>query len=321
MLELEYGVQVPLWRRGERRDARLLGENLGAQTMAWKSHLELTVAGRLRTSLADLDSADRLLTIERQSTADARQLLAGVEKLFDAGEVPQLDVMQTRTLLLNQQRQELEAESALRAAELAFSTLTGLAARPAAPHVEALAEGREISADHPWLRLLQASLDVANDAVRQARLEARGNPSALLGSRRQRGGSTEPYNDSVVLSLSVPFGGSAHVASQVGAVMRQKTEAEVQLQTARRDLTREMREVERELAMVRAALVLGEEQVALDRRQREMSQSAFELGEVTLFQVLTALRQARASARELEALKLRQERLITQFNQVIGVLP
>jgi outer membrane protein TolC len=61
--------------------------------------------------------------------------------------------------------------------------------------------------------------------------------------------------------------------------------------------------------------------VALDRRQWEMAQAAFELGEVTLFQVLTALRQARASARENEELKLRQERLITQFNQVIGVLP
>jgi cobalt-zinc-cadmium efflux system outer membrane protein len=319
--ELEYGVQFPLWRRGERKDAALLGENLGAQTSAWKSYLELTLAGRVRQSLVDLDSADRLLAIERQATAEVRRMLESIEKLFDAGEAAQMDVAQTRTLLLNQQRKELQAATALANAESAYSLLTGLAARPATAHREQAAPRNAIDADHPWLRLLASGVAVAEDAVRRTRQEAKGSPSVMVGARRQRGGEGEDYNDSLLVSLSVPFGGSAHVGSRVSSVKRQKAEAEIQFKTAQNELTRRLRELQHEQEQTRAALRLSEEQVALDRRQWEMAQSAFELGELTLFQVLAALRQSGASTLEHEILKLRSESLVIQFNQSVGVLP
>lgn len=321
MTELEYGVHLPLWRPGERRDARAMGESFGAQAAAWKAHLELTVVGRLRSSLADLETADRLLAIERQATADARTLLSTVEKMLGAGEVAQADVMQARALLLQQQRQELAAETALVDAEWNYSSLTGLAARPATAHVERRTERTDIAAGHPWLRFLETGVAVADGAIKQTRLEAAGSPSVMVGSRRQRGSSTETYNDSLIFSVNVPFGASAHVRSRVGTVARQKADAEVQLLAARKELMRQLHEAEHELGQIEESLVLGEEQVALDQRQWEMAKSAFEVGEMNLFQVLTALRQARVSAREFESLKLRKQRLITEFNQVIGVLP
>lgn len=319
--ELEYGVQFPLWRRGERKYAATMGENLGAQTTAWKAYLELTIAGRLRQCLIDLDAADRLLAIERQATAAVRRMVESVEQLFAAGEAAQMDVAQTRTLLLNQQRRELQAATTLANAESAYSLLTGLNARPATAHREQPAPRNAIDADHPWLRFLASGITVADDAVRRTRQEAKGSPSVLVGARRQRGGEREEYNDSLLVSLSLPFGGSAHVDSRVSSVKRQKTEAEIQLKTAQNELTRQLRELQQEQEMTRAALLLSAEQVALDRRKWEMARSAFELGEVTLFQVLTALRQSGASTLEHETLQLRRESLVIQFNQTVGVLP
>lgn len=321
MTEMEYGVEVPLRRPGEKRDARAMGEHFGTHAAAWKSHLELTVAGRLRSNLADLDAADRMLVIERQATADARTILGIVEKMQAAGEVAQADVMQARALLLQQQRQELVAETAWVDAEWMYSTLTGLATRPAGAHVERQGGSEEISDGHPWLRFLQAGVAVADSAIKQARLDARGSPSVMVGSRRQRGSSTETYNDSLIFALNVPFGSSAGGAARVGSIARHKADAEVQLQTVRKDLLRQLHETEHELGQIEESLTLGEEQVALDHRQWEMAKSAFEVGEVNLFQVLTAQRQARASAREFESLKLRKQRLVTEFNQVIGILP
>lgn len=321
MSELEYGVQLPLWRLGERRDAAALAKSLGQQTEAWRRFLELSIAGQLRETLAALEAAERVLELEREATTDAQQLVTSVERLFDAGEAAALDVAQTRTTLLAQRRQHLEAEAALDDAEARYRRLTGLAARPAAAHRETQSDRPDIESDHPWLRLLAAEVSVADESVKRARQEAKGNPAVMLGARRQRGSATEEYNDSLLFSLSVPFGGSAHVGAQVSGVKRERAEAEIALKTAQRDLAQRLQETRRELDVVTASLQLSEEQAALDRRQWEMTKSAFEVGEVTLFQVLTALRQSRTSAREHELLKLRHESLIAQFNQTLGVLP
>lgn len=319
--ELEYGVQLPLWRPGERRAAVRLGSTLGGQFQAWRAHLELAIAGRLRETLRELDAADRLLALERQATAEAGQLVASVEKLHAAGEVAQTDVAQARTLLLQQRRQELQAELALASAESGYAELTGLSARPATVHREEPASRPAVADDHPWLRYLAAGVDVAGGAVEQARQEARGNPSVLVGARRQRGGEGEAYNDSLVVGLSLPFGASTQVDARVSSVRRQKAGAEVELKTARRDLARRLRELQLAFDHTAAALRLSAEQVALDRRQMEAARAAFELGELNLFQVLTALRQSRASAREHETLQLQRESLAVQINQTIGVLP
>lgn len=321
MTELEYGVQLPLRRLGERRDAAAFARSLGHQTEAWRAFLELSLAGRLRETLAALAAADRVIELERESTADAQQLVTSVERLFEAGEAAALDVAQARTTLLGQRRLQLEAEAALATAEADYQRLTGLAARPAEAHREIRTDRDAIASDHPWLRFLAAEVSVADESVKRTRHEAKGNPSAMVGARRQRGSATEEYNDSLLVSLSVPFGGSAHVGAQVSSVKRQRAEAEVALKTAERDLAQHLQEIRRDLGLTAASLGLSEEQAALDRRQWEMTQSAFEVGEVTLFQVLTALRQSRASAREHELLKLRHESLTAQFNQTLGILP
>lgn len=319
--EFEYGVQLPLWRPGERRAAARLGGTLGGQFQAWRAHLKLALAGRLRENLRALDAADRLLALERQATGEAEQLVASVEKLHAAGEAAQADVGQARALLLQQRRQELQAELALAAAESGYVELTGLSARPATAHREEPAPRGAIADDHPWLRYLATGVEVADGAVQQARQEARGNPSVLVGARRQRDAAGELYNDSLVVGLSLPFGASAQVDARVSSIRRQKAAAEVELKTAQRELARRLRELQLEFAHTAAALRLSAEQVALDRRQAEAARAAFELGELNLFQVLTVLRQSRASAREHETLQLQRESLAVQINQTVGVLP
>lgn len=321
MTELEYGLQLPLWRPGERRDAAALGRSLGVQTEAWRTYLELTIAGRLRESLAELDEAERIQEIEREATEVAKHLLVGVERLFEAGEASALDVAQARTVLLTQQREELRVSTARERAEMAWVRLTGLRARPQGTYREPLSEKTEISADHPWLRLLSSDLAVAEESVKRARAEARGSPSVMLGTRRSRGSDTEDYNDSLLLSLSLPFGGSSHVSAQVSTMRRQQAVAQVAFKTAERELQQRLQTLQGELAVVTQSLRLTDEQVALDRQQWEMARTAFEVGEVTLFQVLTALRQSHTSVREHELLKLRRESLVAQINQTVGVLP
>lgn len=319
--ELEYGVNLPLRRPGERRDAARLAAVMGQEADAWRSYLELTLAGRLREALATLASADRVVALEGSAIRDAQQLVETVERLFTAGEATALDVAQAHTALLTQRRQALEAEAALARAEAAYVWLTGLSARPAGAHQERLAERLEITPGHPWLGLLAASTAVAEGHIQRARAAARGNPAVAVGGRRERGARGESHLDSVVLGLSVPFGGSAHVDVEVSSAKRLKAEAEVALRTAERELRQQLEAARREQATLGSARQLAEQQVALDRRQWEMANAAFVVGETTLLHVLSALRQYRASQREHELLSLRGESLTAQINQIVGVLP
>jgi len=319
--ELEYGVQLPLWRPGERRDAAAFGRALTEQAAAARAHVEFTVAGRLREALAVLEAADRMLEIERLATREAEELVRAVERLFEAGETSALDLTQARTGLLAQRRMELEAVSRLAAAEAGFTSLTGLSARPASGHREVDPAETLITPAHPWLRLLKADEAFAAEAVKRVRAEAKGNPALGLGARRQRGAAGEEYNDSLVVGLSLPFGGLAKVDAQVGSARRQQAEAAAAILSARRELEQRLDELQRERATLGEALRLGEEQVALDRRQWEMARAAFDVGETNLFQVLSALGQLRASTREREQLRLRRDALPAQINQTIGVLP
>lgn len=320
-VETQYGVQMPLWRLGERRDSRLLGASYQAQVPLWQDALKLDIAGRVRTVLADIHEAEVLLQVERDATATAQELVRVTRALFDAGSVARLDVMQAENLLLEQRRREYQAEATLVDAEITYEFLTGLAARPAAPHTETQSSETEVTDSHPVLRYLQSDIEVNAGAVRQIEIAARGNPQLSVGTRRERGDRFIPYTDTLNISLTIPFGGKAYVSSQTSAARRQKVDAEVLYLNTQRTLELALHDAEHELFLTRQALPLVGEQAALGTERSTLAQAAFELGEISLLQVLPAVQEARTATRELTLLQLQEQRLITEYNQLIGVLP
>lgn len=319
--ELTYGVAVPLWRVGERNDMQALGKSYSAQASDWQMQFELDTAGKLRSSLADFHEAETLLAVEQQATEDAKELLRIVEALFDAGEVAALDVMQARNLLLAQQRNELDADAMKVDAERSYAVLTGLTEVPASPHTETRIMSEEVAPDHPLLQFLQSSIDLQDANVRKAETTAKGNPTLTLGSRRQKANAYANYENALAVSVSIPFGGKSFVGVAGSAARRAKVDAEVQYFTALRELNSQLHEVEHQLFTLDQALPLSEEQAALSRQQWDMARSAFELGETDISRVVIAMQLARASAKEFETLSMQYQRLITESNQIIGVLP
>lgn len=320
-VESQIGVQLSLWRPGERRDSAELGARYQAQVDFWQDALRLELAGSVRTALADIHEAELLLQLERAATVTAAEVARVAEAQLEAGALARVEVMQSRNLLLEQQRREFAAEAMLVDSEITYEFLTGLEQRPAAQHTEIQSSASEVSASHPLLRYLQSEVDVLDGAVRQSEIAAKGSPQLLLGTRRERGDRFTPYTDSVNLALTIPFGGKAYVSSRTSAARRDKVDAEVQYRATLRQLELALHDAEHELFIVRQALPLAREQAALGSERQALAQTAFAEGELTLAQVLPAVQEARAAARELALLEAREQRLITEYNQFIGVLP
>jgi outer membrane protein TolC len=319
--ESEWGLQLPLRRPGELGAMRRQGEQYTQQSEAWQQSLLWQLSGELRLRLAGIEAAELGLHLEEEATAAAQELLDITRRLFDAGAVARLDVLQAESVLLTQQRELLDAEAALVDAEREYAVLTGLTQRPAKPHRETLSPLVDVPDDHPWLRLLQADVAVAEGNVRQNEISNKGSPQLTVGTRRERGNGLTPYTDALALSLSVPFGGKSYVSAQTSAARLQQVDVEVQLHAARRELQRLVHEAEHALFVTRESLPLAQQQALLGEERHTMARAAFAAGELTLQQVLPAMQEAVRARRELEALQLQEQRLITDYNQYLGVLP
>jgi cobalt-zinc-cadmium efflux system outer membrane protein len=319
--ELTWGVNVPLWRPGERRAMRARGAQYEAQYAAWEDAFTLDLAGQLRKALADMAEADAVLAAEQLATADARELVRIAELRFAAGDIAERELLQARALLLSQQRNELTAEAGRVDAERLYATLTGLQVRPASLPPESAATQDTVPDSHPLLRLLSATVAVADAEVDKAEADARGAPTLAVGTRRQRAGLFADYEDALAVSLNIPLGGRAHVNAATSAQRRSKVDAEVRHATARRALDLQLHEVEHALFVLTESIALSEQQAQLARQQWEMARAAFEAGETDISQVVIALQQTRLSARELETNTLYRARLTAEFNQILGVLP
>mgnify|MGYP003624433950 CR=1 FL=1 len=321
MREIEYAIQLQLKRPSELNNGRILSESYLEQSQAWERSLAHYIAGRVRSVLADISEAEANLALEQEATRNAEDLFNITNSLFDAGELSRLDVMQAENLLLNQRRTELEAEAMLVDSERNYEVLTGLNIRPDYLYTETLSDDEEIPDSHPQLLYLQSDIHLADANINMAEAQARGAPTVSLGSRRQRGNSFQSFNDSIALSLSVPFGGKNIVATKTSSARREKVDAEVIYQNTRRALNQALHEVEHELYITEVALGLSEQQKNLSEQRWQMSRTAFTQGEIALNQVIVALQEYLNAQQEYELLTLKEQRLITEYNQTIGVMP
>jgi outer membrane protein TolC len=303
------------------RAVRQQGEQYTQQVDVWQRNLLWQLSGEVRLRLADIESAELALQLESDATAAVQELLDVTQRLFAAGAVPRLDVLQAESLLLTQQQQLLAVEAEMVDAEREYSVLTGLRQRPALPHREALSPLAEPRDDHPWLRYLQSEVAVAEGNVRQSELSNKGSPQLTLGTRRDRGDRFQPYTDALAISLSVPIGGKSHVSSRTSAARMAQVDAEVQLHAARRELQRLLHEAEHALYVTQQTLPLAQQQAELGEQRSAMARAAFSAGELTLLQVLPAVQEAARAQRAWQQLQLREQRQIIEYNQFVGVLP
>ena len=319
--EIEAGIQFSLWRPGEREGARNLGRDYDRLQQAWIKHLELITAGRVRTSLANLQTAETLLQVERQFLATASELVGLTEALEEAGEVSGLDVMQAVSEQLAQQQRVFDAEASLVDAEREYQVLTGLNVRPDTYYTEQRSALNEVPEDHVLLAFIKSEIDVANSRVAQVRRLARGSPAISLGVRRERGTRLVDYTDSIGIGFSMPVGKSASVESQVSDARRQRADLDVGLRQALLALQARFHEAEHELFVTAQKLQSSEQAAQLSEERWQLYLDAYELGEAGLLETVFAFRELLSAQQELTALRLQREALLLEYNQSLGVLP
>ena len=318
--EYEAGIQLPLWAWGGRSAVQDYGEALSSETYAAAAALRWQVAGLVRQSLWNVALAENDHELAEQALDTAGELTRIVERRYELGDVALSDVLLARSSYLEFQTALIDASAALLDAERAYRSVTGLERRPGFVP-ETLSGETAIVADHPALALANSALERAEADVVVAEQSANTGANVLIGTRRERPAFGTELDDSVGVTLNVPFGGSSHRRVAISAAARSASAALAARNLQMRRLTLALHEAAHSLNVVHENLAAAEERLALAERQQEMGEVAYEKGELELIDLLKLQSSAIAARRQVSRLLIDKKRQTAMYNQAVGDMP
>lgn len=318
--EYEAGVELPLWSSGGRSAVQNLGDALSAESIAAGLELRWEVAGFLRSTLWGIALAENDHELAEQALETAARLTTSVERRHELGDVALSDVLLAQSTFLEAQTVLIEATAALLDAERAYRSITGLERRPSFL-AEALSQSHEVEPDHPALALANAEVTRAEASVAVAEKTFKSGASLLIGPRSERAAFATEFDESIGITVNIPFGGSSHRRTQISAASRDAANARATRSQLMRMLTLELHEAAHSLNVVSENLAASAERMDLAERHQAMGESAYEKGELELIDLLKVQATAIAAKRQVTRLKIDQKRQTALYNQAVGKLP
>lgn len=316
--EWEAGIELPLWRPGERSASRRVGEEAQRDAQTTAALLRLQVAGEVRESVWALALAENALELARKDLATARELEAQVERRVASGDLAHADLLLARDETLQRGAFVQDAELDLRHAVLAYRRLTGLDALPEVlgePPAPPVADAQA----NPYLAAPAARAARSRAELEQVRRTSGGHPVLFLGGRTvdDPGGNGV---DSLQVGITFPLGG-AHSGSRRAEAAVAMAESQVTLGRARRALERMQQEERDALETAHRALALAQERAEVARDSGRLAGRAFELGELPLAEYLRVRHRTLTAGHEAAQRELELQRQIARYNQALGVTP
>jgi cobalt-zinc-cadmium efflux system outer membrane protein len=316
--EWEGGVELPLWRWNERAASRRLAAEAASGVRAEAELLRLKVAGEVREAVWETALTESSLELAKSNLETARALEAQVAQRVARGDLAQTDLLLARDETLQREVELQEAELNLRHRLLAYQRLTGLDALPLS--ITEVATTTQGTVDtNPYSVAPAAKVALSRARLEQTREESGGNPVLFVGGKRVDVGLGDTL-DTMEASITFPFGTSRSRAQQAQAAV-EVAESEANLTRAQRELERIQHEATHELEAARLSLSLAEERARLAEKRSAAYTRGFELGELTLSELLRERRRALAAIHEAKQRKLELERQIARYNQTRGIIP
>lgn len=320
LAEYEAGLQLPLWRWGEKSASTAFAEGLVKENSTARARFRWEVAGAVRQSLWRLAEAEVDHAMAQRSAALASSVMEKVERAYQLGDTAQGEVLLVRSNRLQAINTLIEKEAALLDAERTYSIQTQSSVRPSFTP-ESLSSLTETPPNHVLVVWLNSQVDRASAASDRVRKSSRGNPTVLFGPKRERAPGDPKNYDSIGLTLQLPFATGSYAAPEIAAAERERAGALAERDRQLRRLQLMFHEASHEMMVVTEQMAVAADSAILAERQIEMGGKAYEAGELNLLNLLQIQNSALAAERHAALLEVVHNRAIAQFNQAVGETP
>ena len=318
--EYEAGISLPLWTWGGRDAVQSFGDALLTESTMAGPALRWRVAGLVRMALWDVALAENDHELAEQALDTADHLVRLVERRHELGDVPLSDVLLAKASWLEFQTALIAASAGLLDSERTYRTISGLERRPQFV-AERLSTLAEITTDHPALAFANAAVARAEADVDVAERTVNTGSTVLIGVRRERPAFGPEFDDSIGITLSIPFGGSAHRNTEISKAARAASAARADRNRQLRELSLALHEAAHDLNVVHQNIAAASARLELSERHQAMGELAYEKGELELIDLLKMQATTTAARRQVSQLLIDEKRQTALYNQAVGVLP
>ncbi len=318
--EYEAGIQMPLWRMGERKASRQVARGIELEASTYASLIRWELAGVLRAALWRIAlTADRVAKTEKAADVSVN-LLRGIQRRTELGNLPRSDLLQAKQDKLSFDIRLSSARVEYANAVRAYQIVTEQNVRPAR-FLETRSTKTGVDEQHPALVYSGARLERATAQYQLQKESGTASPAVLFGVRSERGGTDPRAEESVGVAFSYPLGFGAHSNAQKATAGVQAATVRAEHRTRRRQLETMFHNAERNLVGAEREHRLAHQKNELAQQHLTMSIRALELGEMHLLEFLLIKEAAFNAEMDSSGKEIQWKSAIAQYNQAVGALP
>ncbi len=315
-------VQVPLWNLGQRDAEQRLAELAKSSATSQATAVKLHVAGLVRSALWNMALANLGYEQAKTELTVTDQLLAKVQRRVDLGDLSRADLLLAQSELLQKRSVVTQAEAELMHARKRYRSITQMTKVPGV-YQEKLVELAEIQQNHPALAAINSQIERKQAELNTVKLTGSGQTSVDVGvnsdqfTNDQRSNHTASFN----IGVTVPFGGSAHLAPRVAAVNVELNKLLAEREQMHRDLEQTHHEAEHNLEVNRVELGIADNLQQVAEEHLKMTQLRFSVGEIDLMDLLRIQSRTQQAVLNAKQRAVTLQRDIALYNQAVGVMP
>jgi outer membrane protein, heavy metal efflux system len=312
-------LELPLWLPNQREARAKVAELSTLNLDASQSALAIQTAGLLREAVWDVAFNENELALTEAKYQSALALEGKVSKSYQAGEAAKTDWLLAQQDTLEASKNKLLAQAELMHARFRYKLVTGLNQIP-----EHFSEERSSLDNYQqspvWLAIL-TKVEYAEEQRNLANIEKKENIQVLINARNSQGAFDTQYNQSMGLSIRIPFATPARMTPIVAASEMNLGQVLTERDELKRILEAALHEAEHNLEVNELELALAKQHWEIASESLRLAEKAYALGEHDLATLIRIKSQTFDAERKYRAVQIQHQWNIARYNQAVGVLP
>jgi len=310
----QLGVEFPIALSRQRQAEQLVGTAYNQYISSQQNYLKWLASAKLRDLLWQYKISQIQTSAAQNALLKSRALHLKVSKKVKAGESPEIDLLLANKEIFKHQKEFVDQQTLLEIAKNNFQVWTQTNQLPE-NIIESTIENSHLD-QHPEILKLRSQLEINQSELIKVKSYSKESPRIFLGAKNDHDSNTN--NTALVFQLSVPLGinpsNDVHIAKQNQSIYEQQAKIE----RAKIELQQTIYQAKQELSSAYFAIRFSEKQFRIAQKALNMSETAYQLGESNIQNLLLVQQQTLNAKLEFELAKARQGHAIAIFNQVSG---
>lgn len=326
--EMQFNVRLPL-RRLDQTDAwKNLTEQAALNAQSREAATRLELIGTLRQLAWDWRRADTALNTAKQQLAIMRHDLALVTRQVKLGEAAEVDRLTVEGQLLAVQDRVSQASIRLKNAQSRWAQMSGSPDLPSdlgAAVPKQMPTGPVTAEDlfhtHPLLRQMASEVGLDSAKIAAERAAGAGAPELGFGVKRDRGDRSTPYDNSVLVTLSLPIGGQVYRNPALAEMAQQRAKAQVALMRAAQQIQSDVTVYQQRVAEWPTRIAQLDQRANLTEKTLKLKEKALRLGELDWSRLLYFEREAADARLQANLARVDYQADQSSLKQSLGFIP